>query len=174
MKQKDNILVGNGFDVVIRCQNKSREERNIFVSVHVSSMYYTGVIKSLVKNQMYDVTLASIKGGVKKYRNFVNLLMFFKIFFDSFTAEDCVMRIAPEEYLHLVVDQVSFKINVLARVQETDQVFAGDEVYRLRRPDLELEVHGFKFNCFYFDNSKFLSGSKQSESPRRIQMQNQI
>ena len=50
------------------------------------------------------------------------------------------MRITGEEYLHLIVDQVAFKISVLAMVEETKQVYADHDDFRLRRPDLEIEV----------------------------------
>lgn len=113
--QKDDILVGSNFDVVVRAQNKSREVRRVTGTVTLTAMYYTGVPKAKVKTSEFELTLGPVR------------------------AEDAIMRITGEEYLHLIVDQVAFKISVLAMVEETKQVYADHDDFRLRRPDLEIE-----------------------------------
>ena len=58
------------------------------------------------------------------------------------------MRITGEQYLHLIADQVAFKISVFAMVEETNQVNADHEDFRLRRPDLEIEVGTIEYVRF--------------------------
>ena len=50
------------------------------------------------------------------------------------------MRVTAEEYLHHVGDQASFHLAVFARVEETGQEFADLDDFRLRDPDLEIQV----------------------------------
>lgn len=135
LHQQDDILVGNPFDVVLKVQNKSRSERNVHVLVTLTAVYYTGVFKAKVKSKPFDLTLGPIKG------------------------EEAILRVTAEEYLHLIVDQVAFKINVLAKVAETNQIHADNDDFRLRRPDLELKAPetvkvGQEFECLVkFTNS---------------------
>ena len=58
---KDRIMVGSAFDVVVNCQNKSREERNISMNITLDSVFYTGVKRSLVKKFSCEIKLAPIK-----------------------------------------------------------------------------------------------------------------
>ena len=51
-----------------------------------------------------------------------------------------MMRLSSEDYIYHIVDQASFNVNIMANVEETGQIHAKDKAYRLRRPDLELEV----------------------------------
>ena len=69
-----------------------------------------------------------------------------------FSAEEAVMRIQAEEYLHCIVDQVAFKVNVLAMVAETKQTFADHDDFRLRRPDLKIEVQ-IIFVVYFINNT---------------------
>ena len=50
------------------------------------------------------------------------------------------MRVTTDEYLQHVVDQVAFKVHVVAQVEETNQIYNDEDDFRLRRPDLVLEV----------------------------------
>ena len=56
------------------------------------------------------------------------------------SAGEANMRVTCEEYLHLVVEQVSFKVSVLCKVGETNQIYADDDTFRLRRPDIAIKV----------------------------------
>ena len=53
---------------------------------------------------------------------------------------DCVLNIASQEYLDLVVDQYSMRIYALGKVKETKQQYAKQDDFRLRRPDLKMEA----------------------------------
>ena len=51
-----------------------------------------------------------------------------------------VCGVSMEEYLHLLVDQASFSVDVIAEVEETNKEIAIQDIYRLRRPDLDVDV----------------------------------
>ena len=50
------------------------------------------------------------------------------------------MRVVFDEYFHKLTDSASFLVTISATVAETDQLHQTEEIYRLRRPDLEIEV----------------------------------
>ena len=50
------------------------------------------------------------------------------------------MRVAAEEYGHLITDQCGFKLECVSWVKETNQVFTCNDDFRLRRPDLTVKV----------------------------------
>lgn len=54
-----------------------------------------------------------------------------------------VMKVTAEEYLPLITDEVGFVINVMSYVDETGQRFATKEDFRLRLPDIKIEVRNF-------------------------------
>ena len=51
------------------------------------------------------------------------------------------MRVSFDEYQHVIVDQIGFIIDVLATVSETNQMTPLQDTYRLRRPDLTIQVN---------------------------------
>ena len=65
IKLKDGILIGNPFDVVVKFQNTSRQERNISGTLTIWSVYYTGVSKTRVKSEKFNLTLKAIKSKYK-------------------------------------------------------------------------------------------------------------
>ena len=50
IKDDDNIFVGNNFDVCVKLENKSSDDRTINLSVIVQSCYYTGRRDQVVKD----------------------------------------------------------------------------------------------------------------------------
>jgi len=58
------------------------------------------------------------------------------------SAEDAVVHVVAEEYLHRMADHACFKINVLGTVLETGQVFCEQDDFRLGKPELEIDVSG--------------------------------
>ena len=60
-KQKDDVMVGNAFDVTIRAQNKSRKARSVHAVLTLKSEYYTGVTKKVVKKQVFDFEVPGIR-----------------------------------------------------------------------------------------------------------------
>ncbi|KAK2155991.1 hypothetical protein LSH36_224g02007 [Paralvinella palmiformis] len=117
LRQKDDVMVGNTFDVTLRAQNTSRKLRHVHAVVTLKSAYYTGVVhKSVVKRQHFDFEVPGIR------------------------AEEVVMRVSFEEYQHVIVDQIGFIIDVLATVSETNQLTPLQDTYRLRRPDLTIQA----------------------------------
>ena len=42
----------------------------------------------------------------------------------------------------MIADDATIKIYVTAKVKETEQFFAKDEIYQIDKPDIELKVRG--------------------------------
>ena len=63
LRQKDDVMVGNTFDVTLRAQNTSRKLRTVHAVVTLKSAFYTGVVhKSVVKRQQFDFEVPGIRG----------------------------------------------------------------------------------------------------------------
>ena len=62
---KDSVLVGNNFDIVLRIQNTSRDPRSVGGTINLRSCFYTGVPKAHVKKLEFDRELGPIKGIIQ-------------------------------------------------------------------------------------------------------------
>lgn len=51
-----------------------------------------------------------------------------------------VLRVTANEYLDHVTEQYCFEITAIGRVRETGRQFVVRDDYRLRRPDITIEV----------------------------------
>lgn len=115
LKQKDGIMIGSVFNVVLSIQNTSRETRNVHVKLACTPVYYTGVTSAdakPIKSQSFNIELPPVK------------------------TREATMRVTMDDYIHRVIEQATFEIDVFAKVVETDQEYPDTELYRLRRPDL--------------------------------------
>ena len=56
------------------------------------------------------------------------------------SADEVVVRVAPEEYIYHIEDDASFRVHVFAKVEETKQTHASQEDYRLIKPSLDIKV----------------------------------
>lgn len=62
----DDIFVGSDFDVPIQIENKSAEQRTVNITVTLSSVYYTGVTRSKLKQAIFSQTFAPGSSMLKK------------------------------------------------------------------------------------------------------------
>ncbi|XP_013382452.1 hemocyte protein-glutamine gamma-glutamyltransferase-like isoform X3 [Lingula anatina] len=120
-EDKDFITVGSSFDVALVMTNKAKEERKVEITLKAAVVYYTGVIKSFVKGDKFEITLAAGEKGKK-----------------------VTMSVTPDDYLDELVDHANFKTTVIAKVDETNQIFMEDDDFMLRPPPLEFEFLGKK------------------------------
>lgn len=97
--------------------NKNRsKDYNVKVTLRVDSIYYTGKHKSTVKKQVFE---RAIKAG---------------------TAQNITMPVSYQEYSPELVDQCSFNIACLASVLETEFEFFSQDDFRVRKPDIRIQV----------------------------------
>ena len=60
--EKDHILVGSSFDVILKIKNKSSSVRTISGTIYVNTIHYTGVVHAKVKKMDFKLQLQSLKG----------------------------------------------------------------------------------------------------------------
>eukprot|EP00058_Branchiostoma_floridae_P017392 XP_002602880.1 hypothetical protein BRAFLDRAFT_103263 [Branchiostoma floridae] len=108
----EEVYVGQDVNVTVTIKNTGSESRHVTAHLTAYATYYTGVLGAELGELEQDVTIAA--GG-----------------------EDSVkMTFTPREYLDKLVEQAMVKVFVLAHVDTTKQVWAGQDDIRLLSPDL--------------------------------------
>lgn len=116
----DDIVIGSPFSVKLFIKNKGREGKayNIKGIMRVGTVLYTGHLKNLVKKDRFDV----------------------KVEEDS--EQVVTLDVSYEEYEKALVDQAAFNIAARATVVETGFDYIAEDDFRVRKPDIKIEVEG--------------------------------
>lgn len=116
----DDIIVGENFRVAVRITNKGHKDYTVKVILRVDTVDYTGKNGSLVtKVEQQKVVLHDPGSNVE----FVQTAL---TYFD---------------YGNDVKSQNVFNISCLASVVDTDYEYFGQDDFRVRKPDIEFEMH---------------------------------
>ncbi|XP_060083907.1 protein-glutamine gamma-glutamyltransferase Z-like [Ylistrum balloti] len=118
----DDVLMGTTVEIRIKVKNISdvkekRTVKSMVIDVHPKS--YDGVIenKKLIKRE--KVVPFSLEAGDEKVLKMV---------------------ITKEDYMDKLLEQEGMEIKALASVQESAHVVVEKEVFRLRKPDIDIKV----------------------------------
>ena len=65
------------------------------------------------------------------------------------------MQVTALEYLDWLVDLAQLRMHVLANVEETKQVFADQDDFRLIKPDIAISVRKFTFGIQFIDSCHY-------------------
>ena len=57
MRDIDGIFIGNDFEIPIEIENTASYERTVNVTITLSSVYYTGVMRKQLKRELHTTTL---------------------------------------------------------------------------------------------------------------------
>lgn len=114
----DKVLVplGGPFDVPIKVKNNSASRRSVSIAMTCSSVYYTGVPHKVIKFTRHTGSLAA--GEEKTFS----------------------MSVTWKDYAGLLVDQYDVRVQTLASVTETKQVYLYHDNFRLSLPALKVQV----------------------------------
>ncbi|XP_066288384.1 protein-glutamine gamma-glutamyltransferase K-like isoform X3 [Branchiostoma lanceolatum] len=112
----DEIYIGENIHVTLSMKNTSAEPRRVTAHLTARAMYYTGVPAHDIGEMEKDVTIppngeASVE-----------------------------MTYTPREYLDMLVDQAIVKVHAMAHVDTTNQVYSGQDDFRLMSPDLTVRA----------------------------------
>ncbi|XP_070173443.1 hemocyte protein-glutamine gamma-glutamyltransferase-like [Littorina saxatilis] len=113
----NNTFVGSDFVVTLKCTNTSKKQRHLTGTLVANTMYYTGVVAELVGNNHFEDV--AINPGKNK---------------------EITLSVSQEQYGKLLKDCCMMSVSVVARVNETDQVFTKKDDMRLRKPHLEIKA----------------------------------
>ncbi|XP_037075868.1 annulin-like isoform X2 [Pollicipes pollicipes] len=115
----DDIVIGQTFHVNLKVENRS-EDKTYTVSAHlrVDTQLYTGRSGKFVKKNNYRFQVAP--GQV----------------------DEVSMPVAYDEYYSQLVDQSAFNIAALVSVLDTDYEYFASDDFRVRKPDIRLELDG--------------------------------
>ena len=116
----DDIVIGEPFTVTLKAINKREdgEEYTVSIALHVHSALYTGQPKKLIKRDVFEIQLGP---GVEKVMT---------------------MNLKYEEYERSLVDQCAFIISSTAHVNETGFDYCAQDDFRVRMPDIGIQVDG--------------------------------
>ncbi|GIY15398.1 annulin [Caerostris extrusa] len=116
----DDIVIGEPFTVKLKALNKREEgdEFTVTVSLHVHSALYTGEAKKLVKKDEFEIKLGP---GVE---------------------QEMTMRVEYAEYERCLAEQCAFVVSAAARVHETGFDYCAQDDFRVRMPDIAIQVDG--------------------------------
>ncbi|XP_055935337.1 annulin-like isoform X1 [Argiope bruennichi] len=116
----DDIVIGEPFTVKLKALNKKDggDEFTVSVSLHVHSALYTGESKKLIKKDEFQIKLGP---GVE---------------------QEMTMRLEYAEYEKSLVDQCAFLISAMAHVEETGFDYCAQDDFRVRMPDISIQVDG--------------------------------
>lgn len=116
----DDIVIGSPFTLRLKAVNKREEgdEYTVFISLRVDSALYTGQSKKLVKKDEFEIQLGP---GVE---------------------QEMTMALKYEEYERSLSDQCGFIISATAHVEETGFDFCEQDDFRVRMPDISIQVNG--------------------------------
>ncbi|CAH1779163.1 unnamed protein product [Owenia fusiformis] len=116
MIEKDDVLVGQPFDVVLKIKNKSAAERTVKATLTARVVHYTGVPAEIVKSESLNIKLeAAAEGKVE-------------------------MKVDPSDYLGKLVDMCMIRMNLMASIIETKQVHCESDDFRLIKPDIDIKA----------------------------------
>lgn len=118
--EKDGVLVGNDFEVELKLKNikKKKALRTVkHLQVVVDSVKYTGDgRRNVIKKSFDDIRL-------------------------DFGEEKTVkFTVKTDEYLDKMYELFGMEIMAYAHIKETDNCYVKTDDYRLRRPDITIEV----------------------------------
>ncbi|KAJ8031443.1 Protein-glutamine gamma-glutamyltransferase K [Holothuria leucospilota] len=113
---QDVLNLGNNFDVRINLTNKGREKRSISMTVTLQVCYYTGVLADVIKEEKQEHVLSP---GQSK---------------------TAVIKVSVAEYLDKLVEQSQFKVSLMGMIEETKQLIAAQDDFRLETPDLNVKL----------------------------------
>ncbi|XP_017779132.1 PREDICTED: annulin-like [Nicrophorus vespilloides] len=114
---KDDIKIGEPFDVSLFAKNKSSvNDYNINVLLRVEVVTYRGKIGDAVKTEHFNVSL-------KKN-----------------SSQEMKLQVTYEEYFKRLLDQAAFNISCLARVDGTEYEYYAQDDFRVRKPDVKIQL----------------------------------
>ncbi|XP_054711859.1 annulin-like [Uloborus diversus] len=118
---KDDIVIGSPFNVKLTIRNRGLDKRTYTVKgvLAVHTVLYTGELKNAVKKERFEHRISEDAEPV-----------------------EVIMNVSFEEYEKLLVDQGSFNMIAMAHVEETGFDYFAQDDFRVRKPDIKIEVEG--------------------------------
>ncbi|KAK6174754.1 hypothetical protein SNE40_017972 [Patella caerulea] len=113
---KDDVFVGEDFDVVLQVTNTSSADRIVGGQLAAKTMFYTGVEANRVKTELFEEIVQPEKSMEK------------------------TMRITFDEYRLKLKDMCMLKLSAMVKVQDTKQVFTTQKVIKLSKPSLTIKI----------------------------------
>lgn len=116
-EMRDDIIIGQPFSVVLTINNQSRvETHQVSVILRVETVSYTG----------------RTGDSVKRSEN--------ERFIKPDSTDEVRIDVSWQEYGPKLMDQSAFNISCLATVKETDYEYFAQDDFRVRKPDIKIEL----------------------------------
>lgn len=113
----DDVVVGESFRAILRMRNPSRKTFTVPSTLVIASTTYTGQIVHICKRT-----------------NQINVLT-------PGQEEIITVTLEYDDYERHLVDQNSFIVQALARIEDSEYEFFKKETFRLRMPDILIQVN---------------------------------
>ncbi|KAH8353156.1 hypothetical protein KR084_009309, partial [Drosophila pseudotakahashii] len=119
MELKDDIKIGESFSVVLKVTNKSDSRTHLATGqISCDAVLYTGVGAVEVKTLGFELELEP------KSSDYVRMEVIFEEYFDKLSS------------------QAAFQISAAAKVKDTDYDYYAQDDFRVRKPDININVGG--------------------------------
>lgn len=116
---RDDIIIGQPFRVALLIKNNSdTQEYHVSVILRVEAVLYTGRVGDAVKRSETD---SLVRPG---------------------DMEEVYLEVSWKEYGPRLLDQCAFNIACLATVKDSNFEYFAQDDFRVRKPDIEIEVKG--------------------------------
>ncbi|XP_058804914.1 annulin isoform X2 [Phymastichus coffea] len=114
---KDDIIIGQPFNVVLTVKNHSYVETyQVSVILRVEAVTYTGRIGDPIKRSDTER------------------------FIKPSATDEVILEVSWEEYSSRLLDQSAFNISCLATVKDTNFEYFAQDDFRVRKPDIVIEL----------------------------------
>ncbi|KAK9506650.1 hypothetical protein O3M35_008545 [Rhynocoris fuscipes] len=118
MNDIESVEIGKNFSIVLDMENTVDQIRNVEIAVSVLSVHYNGVKGHTVKKTCDTVEIAP---KAKK---------------------QITIEVKADDYIGKLVEFGFLKTYLIATVQETKQLWSGDDDFQIKRPSLTVEIGG--------------------------------
>lgn len=106
--------------VRVKVNNKSGQVYTIVATIRINTTLYTGKIHRLVKKEIKEARISPQ------------------------SEQELITEVNYDDYEKHLIDQNSFGIVVVARVIENDYHYSARDEFRLRMPDISIDVRKIK------------------------------
>ncbi|VEN38687.1 unnamed protein product [Callosobruchus maculatus] len=114
----DSVPFGDDFEVVLKVHNEASETRTIKAVLSASSILYNGGSAKDIKKSRGTFTLDAGKGNIVS------------------------LKVPAEDYIEKLVDHGLVKIYAIANVEETKQIWSGEDDFNMTMPAVSINVAG--------------------------------
>uniref|UniRef100_T1IVX6 protein-glutamine gamma-glutamyltransferase n=1 Tax=Strigamia maritima TaxID=126957 RepID=T1IVX6_STRMM len=116
LELKEEVTMGQDFNLSVKVQNKSNEKRTVKTCLRVDAMQYTGIIVKRIAKDYSEVILQPLE--------------------EKFIA----LPVKADQYIGKLQDQGSMLMSAMLHIKETGQTYHAEDDFRICFPEISITV----------------------------------